>query len=173
MTEKIQTLLDRRSIRNYRKEQITEEELNLILEAGKYAPSGMGEFKWKLAVVQKDGAMEKLLKVLEQEMGLTGQPFYGAPTLIIAFVDKNSHTPVQDGSLAIGNMLNAANMIGLGSCWINCIPSLFETPASKTLQAEYGIPSDYICIGSCAVGYIDGDVPKPVPRKADIVVRTR
>lgn len=173
MIEKIQTLLDRRSIRNYQVNQITEEELKVVLEAGKYAPSGMGEFKWKFAVVQKNGAMEKVLKGLDMEFGMKGSPFYNAPTLIIVFVDKDAHTPVQDGSLAIGNMLNAAHMLGLGSCWINCIPGFFGTKSGKALQQEFNIPSEYICVGSCAIGYINGEIPQAKVRNDSIVVRTK
>lgn len=173
MREKIQPLLDRRSIRSYLAEQITEEELNIILEAGKNAPSGMGSYKWKFAVIQKDHGMNKLLKALEMEMGLAESLFYYAPTLIIVFVDQNSPTPVPDGSLAIGNILNAATMIGLGSCWINCIPELFKTVSGKALQNEYDIPSNYICIGSCAIGYKKGDIPQPRIDKGDIIVRMK
>ena len=173
MKEKIEALLSRRSIRQYKDEQISEEQLQLILEAGKYAPSGMGEFKWRFLVIQKHGAMEKVLEGLRQEMGIDGNPFYNAPTMIIVFVDKNAHTPVQDGSLAIGNMMNAAHMLDLGSCWINCIPSFFNTEEGKTMQNEFHIPSEYICIGSCVVGFMKGEVPQPKIRDEKIVIRIK
>lgn len=171
MKEKIEALLSRRSIRQYKEEQISEEQLQLILEAGKYAPSGMGEFKWRFLVIQNHGIMEKVLEGLSQEMGIDGNPFYNAPTIIIVFVDKKAHTPVQDGSLAIGNMMNAAHMLDLGSCWINCIPSFFNTEEGKTMQNKYHIPSEYICIGSCTIGYIKGEIPQPKIRDENIVVR--
>lgn len=172
MVEKIQALLDRRCIRNYKEKQISEDELQLVLEAGKYAPSGMGEFKWKFVVLQRNSTMDKVLKGLHQELGIEGSPFYDAPTLIIVFVDKNSHTPVQDGSLAIGNMMNAAHMLGLGSCWINCVTDFFNTNGGKEIQSELRIPSDYICIGSCAIGYTNGEIPKPKARANDMIIRT-
>ena len=173
MKEKIQALLSRRSIRQYQDAQISEEQLQLILDAGKNAPSGMGEFKWRFLVVQKHGAMEKVLEGLSQQMGITGNPFYNAPTMIIVFVDKNAHTPVQDGSLAIGNMMNAANMLGLGSCWINCIPSFFSTDKGKVMKNEFHIPSEYICIGSCVIGVMKGEIPQPKIRDEGIVVRAK
>lgn len=171
MKEQIQALLSRRSIREYDKKQITEEQLQLILEAGKYAPSGMGEFKWRFLVIQQNGAMDKVLEGLRQQMGLGQNAFYHAPTAIVVFVDRNAHTPVQDGSLAIGNMMNAAYMLGLGSCWINCVPGFFATDFGKKMQEDFRIPSDYICIGSCAIGYAKGEYPQPKVRDESIIVR--
>lgn len=173
MNEKIQALLQRRSIRSYKEEQISEEELSTILEAGKFAPSGMGHFKWKFVVVQKHAAMEKLLKELKKEFGLGENTFYYAPTIIIVFTDKNSCAPIEDGSLAIGNMLNASHMIGLGSCWIHCIPQFFKTERGKKLQEEYNVPSGYICVGSCVIGYRKEEMPLPKPRSDKIIIRAK
>lgn len=169
--EKIQPLLERRSVRNYKSDQITEKELTTILEAGKYAPSGMGDFKWKFVVVQKNGAMETLLNELNESFGLGESAFYQAPTLVIVFTDINSCAPIEDGSLAIGNMLNAAHMIGLGSCWINSIPQFFKTDRGKILQEEFHVPADYICVGSYAVGYVNGSYPLVKLRSEDMIVR--
>jgi len=169
--EKIRPLLERRSIRSYKDQQISEESLTTILEAGKYAPSGMGDFKWRFVVVQKNGAMEKLLSELNAEFGLGENAFYHAPTLIIVFTDKASCAPIEDGSLAIGNMLNAAYMVGLGSCWIHSVPQFFKTNRGKNLQEKFGVPTDYICVGSCAIGYSKVSSPLPKARTNDIIIR--
>lgn len=171
MKEKIRALLERRSIRSYKDTQITEEELSIILEAGQFAPSGMGDYKWKFVVVQRDGAMEKLLDEINQEFGLGENAFYHAPTLVIVFTDNNSCAPIEDGSLAIGNMLNASHIIGLGSCWIHVVPQFFKTDRGKKLQEEYSVPEGYSCVGSCAIGYSNISLPSPNPRKQDIIIR--
>jgi nitroreductase len=171
MNEKIQALMERRSIKSYKENQISEQELNTVLEAGKFAPSGMAHFKWKFVVVQRGNNMDKLLKQLHEEFGLGENAFYNAPTIIIVFTGKDSCAPVEDGSLAIGNMLNAAHMIDLGSCWINSIPQFFKTERGKKLQEEYHVPSDYNCVGSCIIGYRKGAMPAPIPRSNEIVIR--
>lgn len=174
MNEKIQALLERRSIRSYKEEQISEEELNTILKAGLYAPSGMGEFKWKFVVVQNGNPMNKLLQVLKEELGLSENVFYHAPTLVMVFADKDSCAPVEDGSLALGNMLNASHMIGLGSCWIHAIPHLFKKARGKELQKEYNVPENYICVGSCVIGYRkDNVLPTPKPRDNSIIIKVQ
>jgi nitroreductase len=164
MQEAVRLLLGRRSIRSYEEKQITDEQLHTVLEAGISAPSGMNDHKWKFIVFKRGGVMDAIIKEMD------GDPFYGAPVVVAVFVDKASHTPVQDGSLAIGNMLNAAHMLGLGSCWINSMSLFFETDAGMELKEKYKIPSDYFCVGSCVLGYIRGNMPGSADRPGDIVV---
>lgn len=116
MNETIKNLMERRSCRKFKEEQIKDEELNEILLAGEYAPTGMGMQSPKMVVLQNKETIEKLSKLNAKIMGRDIDPFYGAPTVIVVLADKTRTTYIEDGSLVIGNLMNAAHSLGLGSC---------------------------------------------------------
>lgn len=174
MNETINTLLNRRSIRKYKPEQIKDEELNAVLEAGKYAPSGANQQSALFIVVQNKKVIEKITKMNAAVIGKDdSDPYYGAPTIILVFADKNKATPIEDASLALGNMYNAAYSLGLGSCWIHRTKQIFESEEGKVLLKEWGIEGDYIGVGSCILGYPDCEHPKAAPRKDNFVVMVK
>ena len=119
MNETIKNLIQRRSCRNFKNEQIKAEELDLILEAGEYAPTGMGIQSPIMIVLQNKEQIKQLSKINAEIMGIDSDPFYGAPTVVIVLADKNIGTYIEDGSLVLGNLMNAANSLGIGSCWIH------------------------------------------------------
>lgn len=170
MNETINTLLNRRSIRKYKPEQIKDEELNVVLEAGKYAPSAMNQQSSLFIVIQNKELREKISKMNAVVMGTNSDPYYGAPTIILVLADKSKAAPIEDASLALGNMYNAAFSIGLGSCWIHRTKQMFESEQGKALLKEWGIEGDYIGVGSCTLGYPDCPQPKAAPRKDNYVV---
>lgn len=169
MNETIKNLIERRSIRKYKSEQIKDEELNEILKAGEYAPSGMGLQSAKIVVIQNKEIIQKLSKLNARIMGGGADPFYGAPTLIIVLADKNRNTYLEDGSLVLGNLMNAAYSLGIGSCWIHRAREEFETEEGKELLKEWNVPENYIGIGHCILGYPDGELPFAKKRKSDYV----
>ena len=172
MNETIKVLKERRSIRKYKDIQITEEELNTILDCGMYAPSGKNRQSGLIVVIQNKELISKIAKINASFVNKVGlNPFYDAPTLIIVFADKNISTYIQDGSAIITNMLNAAYSIGVSSCWIHRAKETFETEEGKKLLQEWGIPSNYEGIGNCVLGYADCENPKPLPRKDNYVIR--
>ena len=127
MNETIKTLLERRSIRKFKPEQIREDELNAILGAGMYAPSGANQQSALFVVVQDKETLRKLSVMNAAVWGKDIDPYYGAPTVILVFADRSKVTPVEDASLALGNMFNAAASLGIGSCWIHRVRQMFET----------------------------------------------
>ena len=171
MNETLQTLKNRRSVRAYLTKQIKEEELQQILEAGIYAPTGMGAQSPIMVVVQDKETISYLSKLNAEVMGSTSDPFYGAPTVIIVLADKNRGTCVEDGSLVIGNMMNAAASLGVGSCWIHRAKEVFESSEVKELLKKWGIHGDYIGVGNCILGYADGELPAAKPRKENYIYR--
>ena len=171
MNETIKTLLERRSIRKFKPEQIKEEELKAILEAGMYAPSGANQQSALFVVVQDKETLKKLSAMNAAVLGKPIDPYYNAPTVILVFADKSKITPVEDASLALGNMFNAAASLGLGSCWVHRTKQMFETEAGKDLMRKWGIADNYIGVGSCILGYPDGEHPKAAPRKDNFVIR--
>ncbi|MCI6043862.1 nitroreductase [bacterium] len=171
MNETLQTLKNRRSVRSYLPEQIKAEELQQILEAGIYAPTGMGAQSPILVAVQDKETIAYLSKLNAAVMGSTSDPFYGAPTVVVVLADRSRGTCVEDGSLVIGNMLNAAASLGVGSCWIHRAKEVFDSPEGKSLLEKWGIQGDYVGVGNCILGYAKGEVPEAKPRKENYIYR--
>ena len=169
MNEVLKCLKERRSVRKYRPEQIKDSELEQILEAGTYAPTGMGMQSPIMVSVQDPETIAKLSKMNAAVMGVTSDPFYGAPTVIVVLADRSRGTYVEDGSLVMGNLMNAAYSIGVDSCWIHRAKEVFESEEGQALLKEWSIEGDYIGIGHCILGYRDGELPKAKPRKENYI----
>lgn len=182
MNETLKTILNRRSIRSYKPEQIKDEELYTILEAGKYAPSAMNQQSWHFTVVQNKEVLKKINESCKSAFLNSGnknfearakaedfEVFYKAPTFIIVSGDEKAIAPQDDSSLAIGNMLLAAESLDIGSCWIHAMNFLFSTNEGKALKKELGIPEGYVSIGSAAFGYKAVENPAPAPRRENTV----
>lgn len=170
MKEVLEALKNRRSVRRYKPEQIRDEELKAVLEAGSYAPTGMGMQSPKIVVVQEPELIKKLSRMNAAVMGTDSDPFYGAPTVLVVLADPERPTCVEDGSLVMGNLMNAAYAVGLGSCWIHRARQVFASPEGKELLRQWGIPERYVGVGHCILGYADGDLPTAKPRKDDYIV---
>ena len=165
--EILRALRERRSCRSYKPEQIKYDELQAVLEAGTWAPTGMGRQDPWIVAVQNPELLKKISKMNAAFLGTDSDPFYGAPTHVLVFgsdpaVWANS---VPDGSLVLGNMMNAAHAIGLGSCWINREREMFATEEGKALMQELGLPDGLIGIGALALGYPAAPPRDPKPRK--------
>ena len=102
-------------------------------------------------------------------MGMDGDPFYGAPVVLIVLADKNIGTHIYDGSLVMGNLMLAAHSLGIGSCWIHRAKEEFSSPEGKEILREIGIDGEYEGIGHCVLGYIDGSIPQAAPRKGNYI----
>lgn len=169
MNEVIQTLKGRRSIRKYKTEQIRDEDLKTILEAGAYAPSAKSRQSAYMVAV-RDRETVELLRRLNAEIWGNPEidPFYGAPMVIVVLADPEASTADnadRDGSLTMGNLMLAAWSLGIGSCWINRAKETFERPEGKELLKKWGLPERLIGVGNCILGYADGDIPAPLSRK--------
>lgn len=162
--ETLDTLFQRRSIRKYKPEMISEDELETILQAGIWAPSGMNRQSCRLVVIRQPERLKRLYALAMEFPNRGGNPFYDAPLAVIAFANSTATSPVQDASLAIGNMANAAASIGVGSCWINCVKDLFQTPEGREFKKEICPEEEYIPVGSLILGYAD-EQPQPKPRE--------
>ena len=95
MNESIKNMLERRSIRAYKKDLVPQEALDVILEAGEYSPSGMGQQSTLMVVTQNPELVAKLSKMNADVMGSKADPFYGAPRRCfpLAAHRRNSSTP--------------------------------------------------------------------------------
>ena len=168
----LKALKERRSVRRYQPRQISEEQLSAILEAGTYAATGMNRQSPIIVAVQDAATIERLTRMNAAVMGREGSdPFYGAPTVLIVLADRSVPTCVEDGSLVLGNLMNAAHAVGVDSCWIHRAREEFETDEGKALLAAWGIEGDYVGVGHLILGYRDGDNPETRPRKQNYIYR--
>ncbi len=167
----IENLKERRSIRGYQTDKMpTQELIDQVIEAGTYAPTGMGHQSPIIIAVTNKAVRDRLSQLNAAVMGTTSDPFYGAPVVLIVLAERNWMTHIYDGALVMGNLLNAAHAVGLGSCWIHRAKEVFDSPEGKALLKEWGIEGDYEGIGHCILGYpLKEALPQPKPRKSDYV----
>ena len=181
MNETMKTILNRRSTRAFKNEQIPGEDLELILQAGQFAPSAINEQPWHFTVVQNKELLHKINEACRALLAKSGNKmfeervkdpnfsvFYHAPTFIIVSGDAKAMLPQIDCAIALENMFLAAESLGIGSCWIHAVANLFDNEEGKSLKNELGIPDQYAPFCSGAFGYKAMDAAAP-PRKENIV----
>lgn len=172
MNETLTTILTRRSCRSYQDRPIPEDILDQVLLAGTYAPNGRGRQPGKIVVVRDKETIRYLEQLNAQVLGdPESRPFYGAPVVLVVLADRNVFTPVEDGSLVLGNLFLAAHSLGLGTCWIHRARQVFDSPEGKALLKKWGISEDYMGIGHCIIGYPEGEMRPAAERKADFIVK--
>lgn len=127
----LKAIKERRSIRRFKTDQITDEELKTVLEAGTWAATGHGTQKPFIVAVQNTETCAQLRRMNAEVMGVESDPYYGAPTIVIVLAPCDEVNSVKDGSLILGNMMLAAHSIGLASCWINREDAMFASEEGK------------------------------------------
>lgn len=162
--EAIEVLMNRRSIRKFKPEQISDTALHTVLEAGIYAPTAKNDQRPFVVAIQDKAARDAVSALNAQVGGFPGDPYYGAPTIILVLAPEDQFGPL-DAAAVETNMLNAAYACGLGSCWIHRAHQMFETPEGKALLRQWGLDENLSGFCSLALGYADCDAPKPGPRK--------
>lgn len=169
MTDVLNKIKTRRSIRKFKSDMIPREVLDQIIEAGTYAATGMNRQTPIIIAVTNKELRDKLSKMNADIMGTDTDPFYGAPVVLIVLASKERYTYIYDGSLVMGNLMLAAHELGVGSCWIHRAKEEFESEEGKAILAELGIEGEYEGIGHCVLGYVDGEYPDILPRKENWV----
>ncbi len=149
----LHTILDRRSVKSYTDRQVPKDQLELIIQAGLFAPSGMDKQAPIFLAVQDKSLRDELSALNAKILGVDSDPFYNAPTVIAVLADKSASTYIEDASLALGNMMNAACSMGISSCWIHRAKQVFELPQGKKILEDAGISGDYAGVGFCILGY--------------------
>ncbi|MCQ2492300.1 MAG: nitroreductase [Lachnospiraceae bacterium] len=169
MNETLKVLETRRSCRKFKPDMVEKEKLDAILKAGTFAPSGMGRQSAIIIAVTDKEVRDQLAKENAAIMGVDMDPFYGAPVILIVLANKDSVTYQYDGSLVMGNLLNAAESLGVNGIWIHRAKEEFESDFGKDILAKLGIEGNYEGIGHCALGYAADEIPAPVARKENYV----
>lgn len=170
MNEALQCLLKRRSTKKYKDTQVPDELLDQVLEAGLYAPTGRNNQNVICVAVRDQTTRDQLSRMNGEIMNVQIDPFYGAPCVIVVFADSEGTTWVEDGSLVLGNMLNAAESLGLGACWVHRARQMFESEEGKELMKQWGLPETMKGIGNCILGYRDAE-PMEKPRKEGRIIK--
>ena len=168
--EAMKNLLERRSIRKYKENQVPDELLDQVLEAGLYAPTGMNRQNVVMVAVRDKETRDQLMRMNAAVMGTQNDPFYGAPCVIVVLGDAETYPVVENGSLVLGNLMNAAHALGLGSCWIHRAKQMFETEEGKELLRSWGLKDTLVGVGNCILGYPD-EAPEARPRLEGRIVK--
>lgn len=170
MSEVLNKMQTRRSIRKFKSDMVPREVLEKIIDAGTYAASGMNKQAGIIVAVTNKEVRDKLSKANARVMGNEAtDPFYGAPVVLVVLASKEAGTYVYDGSLVMGNLMLAAHELGIGSCWIHRAKEVFEQPEWQEWLKSIEIEGDYEGVGNCVLGYVDGDYPAVPPRKENRV----
>jgi nitroreductase len=104
-------------------------------------------------------------------MGRNGDPFYGAPAVLVVLAAADCANGVYDGSLVMGNLMLAAHALGVDSCWIHRAKETFLTEEGREILRELGIEGELEGIGNCILGYPEGEIPEARPRKDGYVIK--
>ncbi len=170
----------RRSCRAFLPDMPDKELVAAVCEAGTWAPTGHGKQSPLIVAVTNRQLRDRLsamnariwneLKAQRGEKPHEGfDPFYGAPVVLIVLADRKVPTYFHDGCAVLANLANAANAVGLGSCWIHRAKEEFDSEEGKAILHELGIEGDYEGIDHLVIGLPAKDAPAPLPRKADYV----
>ncbi len=168
--EAINNMLTRASVKGYLDTPIPEELLETVIACGINAPTGRNLQAPKIVAVTDPETVKYLSKLNAAVMGASGDPFYGAPCVLVVLADRNVRTYLYDGCCVMENLQLAAHALGLGACWIHRAKEVFDSPEGKALLAKWGIEGDYEGIGNCVIGYPKSEKPSPKAHKDDYCV---
>ena len=178
MKDVFETINSRRSVRSYKEEQLKDDEIKKILDAGIMAPTARGEQPWYFTVVQNKELLEEINDVAVENMLASGDEFleaiaksgrnilHNAPTIIVVSGKSDGDYSQTDCSAAIENMLLAAEGLDIGSCWIGLIKAYFQSPESKE---KLEIPEGYTPIYGVTLGYKNEEVSGNPNRNKDVI----
>lgn len=169
MVELMEIIAERRSVRAYKRQEVSEEKLDRILEAARLAPSASNRQPWKFVVVRDSETRRELAKAAR------GQSFVGEAPIVIAGVALQPESIMSCGvppyavdlAIALEHIALAAQAEGLGTCWIGAFS---QEEARKIL----GVPDSYKIVALMPLGY-PADAPRQTTRKPleDIVCYER
>ena len=181
MNEILNCINSRRSIRKYKERQISEADLQAILEAGILAPTARNQQKWHFTVIQKRELIERMASITMENVmryadehlkGRASMPgastFHHAPTVIMMTADEKTDYIELDCGAATENMALAAESLGLGSCFIASSRYLLKSPEGVAIMKELGIPEGYRHVCCLTLGYKDF-TPEPRQRNKNVV----
>ncbi len=182
----LEVIKHRRSIRSFQPEQITEPQLQALMEAAMAAPSALNQQKWHFTVVGDRALIDLMVDIVKENMAKLGHEsftkrasdpayhtFYHAPTVIMISGDEKAMFTQVDCGAAAENIVIAAQALDLGSCIMTSPGLLFMSEKGNELRGRLGIPVGYNHVCTVAVGRRRGDSPPMPPRNKDVVTYVR
>jgi nitroreductase len=176
----------RRSVRDYKPDDVPDDIIRELIRAGTYAPSAVNTQPWRFVVIKNreiiDRLSERAKKLWLDSVDKSSNPeikrlenimkmpefniFYNAPVLILIFATPDAYSPQYDCASAAENMMLAAKSLGIGSCWIG-----FGMPLSSDhdILVELKVPEDYHLMVPLIFGYPVKDIQTAPPRKEDVI----
>lgn len=139
--EVLKAIRERRSLRRFKGEQVGDDTLKAVLEAGTWAPTAFGKQDPWIVAVQNEALRARLMAMNARVMGTESDPYYGAPTVVLVFASADSPNKDRDGSLVLGSMMVAAHSVGLASCWINRVNSSCPRDSLAWVRSPWAIPT--------------------------------
>lgn len=170
MNAVMEALLNRRSCRAFLQKPIPGEELDAILQAAIYAPSGMGLQTWQFTAVTDRDKINMLAEVVGSVLNREGYDMYRPEVIIIPSNDKDSRFGKEDNACALENIFLAAHSFGIGSVWINQLQGICDEPAVREVLTQLGVPQDHLVYGLAALGYPTKELPQNVTKNGKVVV---
>ena len=164
-----ENIISRRSCRAFTNQEIKKDDLDLILKAGIYAPSGMNRQSWQFTVIRKQENIHKLEKVVRIAANRAeNYNFYNPNVIVLVSNDPENVNGLADASCAMENMFLMAHSLGISSCWINQLRAICDVEEVRSLLDSYGIPSNHIVWGIADLGYAV-ESAKEVVKKEDVI----
>ncbi len=162
----LETIKKRRSVRSFKEDQITDQELQTVLTAGLYAPTAGNQQLWHFTVIQNKEWLQQLNINAKknaaqsenehiQQIGKNEKfnIFYGAPTVVVVSGQEDGLAIESDCAAATQNILLAAESIGLGACWVNLTLLSLDGDKGAQYKQRLGVPAGYKPFSSVILGY--------------------
>ncbi len=150
----LDNILTRRSCRAYTDRPVSKEDLDTILKAAIYAPSGMSRQSWQFTVIRKKENIQELAKVVRETLNRPeSYNFYDPDVIILASNEKDNTNGLADCACAMENMFLMAQELGIGSCWINQLKEICDEPQVRAELKKFGVPDNHIVWGIVDLGY--------------------
>lgn len=170
MNAVIENILTRRSIRAFSEKDIKRDELEEILKAGLYAPSGMNRQTWQFTAIMNRDKIQALAKLIEGKLSRAGYNFYNPSVIVLVSNEKTSLWGKEDSACALENMFLAAHSLGIGSVWINQLKDICDDAEIRSYLQEVGVPDDHIVYGVAALGYAVKEPKQDVVKKGIVKI---
>ena len=153
MNEVTKNILTRRSIRAFLNREIPKEELEQIVQAGLYAPSGHNYQTWRFTVVTDRKEIQRLAKIIGEKLGREHYDMYNPQVLLVPSNERENPHGMEDNACALENIFLAAHSFGIGSVWINQLRDICEEEEVRDILTDWGIPENHQVFGMAALGY--------------------
>ena len=169
MNKIYENIISRTSVRAFTDEVIKKEDLDMILSAGIHAPSAMNKQSWQFTVLTDRSKIQSLAKVVREELGRDERyNFYNPTALVIMSNDRDNNNGEADCACALQNMFLMANDLGIGSCWINQLKGICDSPKVREKLTELSIPENHLVWGMASLGYPATEIQKKEKNEAVI-----